>query len=207
MTKTVKKRLQAVVALLVSLMIMVGIMPNEPFNTTVYAGDVTCYFDTGYSNTGWISATTLYMWNGRDWYEMTLDTDYVSRGNSNGKVFRGVFNTDNDLAFSTVRNWTDDGNTCSWNVNSGYAEVEKGGYVYYNAGENVQENKHRVRLGTYSTSQLQSATPSFTSYSVYFDTSKNTLDLDTTFDVGMTTYHAISDWATTDTMYIITANE
>ena len=46
MTKTVKKRLQAVVALLVTLMIMVGIMPNEPFNTTVYAGDVICYFDT-----------------------------------------------------------------------------------------------------------------------------------------------------------------
>ena len=38
MTKTVKKRLQAVVALLVSLMIMVGIMPTDILSTTVYAG-------------------------------------------------------------------------------------------------------------------------------------------------------------------------
>ena len=52
MTKTVKKRLQAVVALLVTLMIMVGIMPSEPFNTTVYA-DTNVYnaSDTG---TWWV---------------------------------------------------------------------------------------------------------------------------------------------------------
>ena len=47
MTKTVKKRLQAVVALLVTLMIMVGIMPGDIFDgilkgTTVYAVDC-CY--------------------------------------------------------------------------------------------------------------------------------------------------------------------
>ena len=39
MTKTVKKRLQAVVALLVSLMIMVGIVPSSALNTTVYAAN------------------------------------------------------------------------------------------------------------------------------------------------------------------------
>ena len=52
MTKTVKKRLQAVVALLVSLMIMVGIMPSEPFNTTVYAD--TNVYNASATDTWWV---------------------------------------------------------------------------------------------------------------------------------------------------------
>ena len=74
MTKTVKKRLQAVVALLVTLMIMIGIMPSDVFDgilngTTVNAAFsqnsgwtyITIYFDptyTGNSSSDWSSLSS-----------------------------------------------------------------------------------------------------------------------------------------------------
>ena len=75
MTKTVKKRLQAVVALLVSLMIMVGIMPTDILSTTVYATDNTTQTDAEEMKTGW------------SWLYVRLDSHLVNGNNNmNNKV-------------------------------------------------------------------------------------------------------------------------
>ena len=128
MTKTVKKRLQAVVALLVTLMIMVGIMPNEPFNTEIKAtfdinADYRYYFDVG-KGAAWGSA---WLYDGSSWHQMEqVDGNIYGYSTSTA--------AGNDSYFAKTEYGTNGDRTQPWNgLSSGskvyYAKTDTGNWV------------------------------------------------------------------------------
>jgi len=143
MTKTVKKRLQAVVALLVTLMIMVGIMPHQPFNTETQAADTVyrIYWSSiNNSMTSWSSEPMwIYIWtdgaykdgggtdaNGsRGWKQMTSASfgnnlfyvDFTTK--TNHMLFgQGAHDSDKLLTYNIESSiaWNDDTETGSFSI-------------------------------------------------------------------------------------------
>ena len=134
MTKTVKKRLQAVVALLVTLMIMVGIMPTDILSTTVYAADNTTRADAEEMKTGW------------SWLYVQLDSQLVN-GNSNmaGKVLGawgnpGIVSKSSMVAITKPTGW---GNVYAYGFESWPSSIEvvaSGSYSGYNGYSSITLN-------------------------------------------------------------------
>ena len=129
MTKTVKKRLQAVVALLVCFMVLFAALPADVFdgifNMTVHAADnVTIYFDTGHNNynspsnaevnnvsysftTSWTNSGVMYYRGSNDSYNtphaMTLVSNKV--GAKGGEVYTATIPLGTTVYFLMDFNW------------------------------------------------------------------------------------------------------
>ena len=117
MTKTVKKRLQAVVALLVSLMIMIGIMPHQPFNTEVHADTYRVWFSKVKKSgaVDWSSTTNTVQiswqvsggtWHG--WEDMTwVGDDKTGNAGTLNNVWKYEFGTEpaGNVKFQ-LKDWT-----------------------------------------------------------------------------------------------------